>query len=373
MKIVIAPDSFKGSLSAFEVAHAIAQKANEYFPQSTVLEIPVADGGEGTLDVLISGRNLNICEIEITGPDLRKQKSIYAYDDKTAYIEMARLSGITMMDTLNPMTASSRGLGEAICDALDKDFKNFYIAIGGSATNDGGMGMMTALGVRFIDEYGHELLGNGENLAKIKSIDISGLHPMIFESAFNIICDVKNPLLGCNGATFVFGSQKGADENELKILESGMQNYVSVLKRTVQKDMEAMPGSGAAGGVGYALMTFLSAKFNPGIDTILNIIDFDNVVKDADLVITGEGNMDFQSVFGKAAVGVASHSKNAKCIALVGGLGEGYEDVYEHGIDAVYSVFHRAMSLSVAIENSHNMLNDAADRMMRIIKASMTL
>ncbi|MDD6309269.1 MAG: glycerate kinase [Clostridia bacterium] len=368
MKIVVAPDSFKGSLSAAEVAHSIAEKAKEHFPNAKVVSIPIADGGEGTLEALLSGKDFEKIECTVTGPDFRPSPSYYLRDGEAAYIEMALTSGLGMVQEPSARKTTSQGLGEAIAHALDAGAKMLYIAIGGSATNDGGIGMMRALGVRFLDENGEALCGIGDNLSKICAIDLSGMHPRIREIKCKIICDVKNPLVGKTGATMMYGAQKGASQEELIQLEAGMQNYAAVLEKTIPGTWSSAIGGGAAGGVGAALMAFLGGQFCSGIETVLDILDFNKTISDADLIITGEGKMDAQSAFGKAAVGVAARCGDKPCIALVGGIGEGFEAVYQAGIRAVYSVFHTAMPLTEAMKNAELMLKNAADRMFRLLK-----
>ncbi len=373
MKIVIAPDSFKGSLTAGEVASIVANAAKANFPDAEIIEAPVADGGEGTLDAIMQGLSLEEVSLSVTGPDFAPVRASYAKNGDTAYIEMARESGICLSKLHSARLTTSRGFGEAIAHALENGAKKLYLAIGGSATNDGGMGMLEALGVKFLDADGVQLAGKGENLAKIHAVDISGIMPSLKEAECNIICDVQNPLLGETGATRVYGPQKGATEAELDVLEKGMSNFADCAEKVLGKKCRQNAGAGAAGGVGFALIAFAGGRFCPGIDTVLDIIDFDGKVKNADLVITGEGKMDGQSAYGKAPVGVAMRAGGAPVIAMVGGIGEGFEAVYEKGITSVFSVFANAMPLSEAIENAVPMMQSAADRMFRTVKAGMKM
>ncbi len=373
MKIVIAPDSFKGSLEAREAAALIAEAARANFPTAEIIETPVADGGEGTLDAIMQGLELETVSLTVTGPDFTPCEAVYARKDDTAYIEMARTSGLCMSQLRTAKKTTSRGFGEAIAHALDHGAKTLYLAIGGSATNDGGMGMLQALGVQFLDEAGQIPEGKGENLEKIKKIDVSNLMPALQAADCYIICDVQNPLLGMAGATRVYGPQKGADEKDLDALEKGMENYAACAAEVLGKRFDTCSGAGAAGGVGFALLAFAGGKFCPGIETVLDIIGFDEKVKNADLVITGEGKMDGQSAYGKAPVGVAARCGGIPVIAMVGGIGEGFEAVYEKGITSVFSVFDSAMPLSQAIENAVPMMCRAADRMFRTVKAGMQI
>ncbi len=373
MKIVIAPDSFKGSLTAGEVAALAAQAARSNFPDAEIIEAPVADGGEGTLEAIMQGLSLEAVSLSVTGPDFEACPSMYAKQGDTAYIEMAKTSGITMSKRHSARCATSRGFGEAIRHALENGAKTLYLAIGGSATNDGGTGMLEALGVRFLDADGAVLAGMGENLGKICSIDTSGLMPALKDANCFIICDVQNPLLGETGATRVYGRQKGATDTDLDFLEEGMKNYAGCAEKVLGEQFSTKAGAGAAGGVGFALLAFAGGKFCPGIDTVLDIIGFDEIVKNADLVITGEGKMDGQSAYGKAPVGVAARCGGAPVIAMVGGIGDGFEAVYEKGISSVFSVFANAMPLSEAIEKAEPMMRQAADRMFRVVKAGMQI
>jgi len=373
MKFVIAPDSFKGSLSAGEAASLIAQAARANFPDAEIIEAPVADGGEGTLEAIIKGLSLETVSLAVTGPDFTPVDAVYAKKGDTAYIEMAKTSGITLSLLHSARKTTSRGFGEAIAHALRGGAKTLYLAIGGSATNDGGTGMLEALGVRFQNENGEVLSGTGENLVKIRTIDISGLMPELVEANCNIICDVQNPLLGERGATRVYGRQKGATDEDLEYLEKGMENYATCVEETLGKRYDTFSGAGAAGGVGFALLAFAGGKFCPGIETVLDSIGFDEKVKGADLVIVGEGKMDGQSAFGKAPVRVAKRCAGVPVVALVGGIGAGFEAVYEKGITSVFSVFANAMPLSEAMENAAPMMLSAADRMFRTIRAGMQI
>ncbi len=373
MKIVIAPDSFKGSLTAGDVASIVAGAARKHFPSAEIIEVPVADGGEGTLDAIMQGISLSEVSLSVTDPDFNLCETSYGKSGETAYIEMAKTSGLCMTKIHSARKTTSRGFGEAIAHALKNGAKTLYLAIGGSATNDGGMGMLEALGVQFFDEKGQKLPGKGESLGKIHTISAEGILEEIKDAKVYIICDVENPLLGEHGATRVYGRQKGASEADLDFLEKGMENYAARVEEVLGARFDHLPGAGAAGGVGAALLAFLGAKFCPGIETVLDIIGFDEKVKNADLIITGEGKMDRQSAFGKAPVGVAARCHGKPVIAMVGGIGEGFEAVYEKGITSVFSVFTNAMPLSEAIEKAVPMMESAADRMFRIVKAGIQI
>lgn len=373
MKIIIAPDSFKGSLSSQEAASLIAKAAINNFPEAEVIEIPIADGGEGTLDAIESSLPLQKVLISVKGPDYDEISASYAKCMNTAYIEMARESGIMLSKKHAAGLTSSEGFGEAIAHAVSNGARKLYLAIGGSATNDGGMGMLRALGVRFLDDTGSELLGVGENLAKVRKIDLSDIMPSLSNVEMHIICDVQNPLLGPNGATMTYGAQKGATEEELISLEKGMENYADCAETLLGKSFRNAKGAGAAGGVGFALLAFFNAKFCPGIETVLDIVGFDEKVRNADLVITGEGKMDGQSAYGKAPVGVARRSGGAPVIAMVGAIEKGFEAVYEKGITSVFSVYSAPMTLSDALQNAGPIMESSADRMFKTIKVGMQM
>ncbi|MGN0292538.1 MAG: glycerate kinase, partial [Lachnospiraceae bacterium] len=278
-------------------------------------------------------------------------------------------------DKRNPMKTTSIGTGELIRDALDKGYREISIAIGGSATNDGGMGAMTALGVRFLDKEGNELAGAGEDLIRVASIDVSRIHPAVAETSFTVMCDVNNPLTGEHGAAYTFGMQKGADEEKLRALEAGMKNYASVIREQLGVDVDAIPGSGAAGGLGAALKVFLHADMKSGIETVLDLIDFNSHLEGTDLVITGEGRMDWQSAFGKVpgGIGLRCKARNIPVIAIVGGMGNGAQNLYEYGICSIIPTVNGPMPLEEALERAEELYADAADRMFRMLKTVMQI
>lgn len=378
MKILFASDSFKGSLTSFEIADLLKKAVSEVFPDAETLSLGVGDGGEGTVDVLVKALDGEIRNCVVYGPLGDKVCSEYALlKGGKAVIEMAKASGLTLIQDKkrDALKTSSYGTGMLIRDALDFGIRDITVAIGGSATNDGGMGAMQALGVKFFDDCGNELEGRGENLEKVKHIDISNIYPCVSEAKFSVICDVTNPLLGNEGATYVFGPQKGADEEALKKLERGMINYASVCKKCIGVDYAQYAGAGAAGGLGFALVAFLGAKLLRGIDAVLNILDFDEKLKGVDLVITGEGRMDSQSVSGKVVSGVAKRCRKYKVpvVAVVGGLEDGYESIYECGIDGVVTTIRGVTDLKNAMSKAKELYFDAAIRLLRMIRCGMNI
>ncbi len=303
MKIVIAPDSFKESLSSLEVACAIESGFKEVYPNALFKKVPIADGGEGTVEALVMATNGHINKTTVIGPLGHKVESFYGVcgDKETAIIEMAASSGLDLVATKdrNPLIATSFGTGELILKALDEGYRKFIIGIGGSATNDAGAGMLQALGVKLLDKNGKEIAYGGENLLKLEKIDISCLDSRILDCDIEVACDVTNPLTGPLGASAIFGPQKGATPQMVKTLDKCLVHFASLVKQELGKDIENQAGAGAAGGLGASLLGFLNAKLILGVEIVIKHTNFRDLVKDADLVITGEGRIDGQSIFGK--------------------------------------------------------------------------
>lgn len=378
MKILFAPDSFKGTMSSIKVIELLKDVASKHFTPFETVDVPIADGGEGTVDSLKIATGGEYRQKVVSGPLGQPVKALYGIiNGDTAVIEMAQASGITLIkdEERNPLLTTTYGTGELIKEALDLGIRKFIVGIGGSATNDGGIGAAQALGVGFLDDSGKEVGFGGQQLSKIRKILVDKIDPRIKESSFTVICDVSNPLTGESGATAVYGPQKGATKEMLEILENGMKNYASVIKDTIGQDIDKMPGAGAAGGLGAALMAFFGARLRPGIETILEIVNFDRLLEGVDLVITGEGRIDGQSVYGKVPVGVASHcrKKGIKVVAIVGSMGQKAENTYEFGIDSIMTAINKDMELSEALSRSEELLKDAADRMFRMIKVGMSI
>lgn len=379
MKIVLAPDSFKGSFSSLEVIEHLEEVARRHFSPLEVVKVPIADGGEGTVDALVTAAKGEYRTVEVMGPlpEMRVKAKYGIIHGKTAVIEMAQASGLPLIPTgkRDPLNATTYGTGELIRKALDEGIRDFIIGIGGSATNDGGIGAAQALGVKFLDRFGKEVGLGGKQLQHIEKIILDNIDPRIKESTITVICDVSNPLTGPHGATAVYGPQKGVTEETFNILESGMKNYERLIKETTGMDMSKVPGSGAAGGLGAALVAFFGAVLKPGIDAILDYVRFEELIEGADLVITGEGRIDGQSLYGKVPVGIARRckSKGVKVIAIVGGMGPGAQKVYDCGIASIMPIVNAPISLDEAIARSQELLKDAADRMFRFIKLGMEL
>ncbi|MDQ0299978.1 glycerate kinase [Salibacterium salarium] len=359
MKLVIAPDSFKESMTAMQAAKSIEQGFRQvYNDQLTSELIPMADGGEGTTRSMVDALDGTLHEEVVTGPNGSRVKAVYAVlgDKKTAVIEMAEASGLALVpkEERNPLFATTFGTGELIKAALDKGVKKIILGIGGSATNDGGAGMFQALGGELLDELGEELPVGGASLARLNAVDCSNLDQRLSRTDIITACDVNNPLTGENGASVIYGPQKGADDKMVKQLDDALYQYAEVIWDQLRIDVNNLPGAGAAGGLGAGLKAFLDAELEPGIDIVLKETGFHERAQAADLVITGEGKIDKQTVFGKTPVGVAKavpNKDNTSVIALCGQLGDGYEAVFSHGITAAFSIMPGPASVETAMEN----------------------
>lgn len=378
MKIVAAIDSFKGSMTSLEVSEAFEKGVKKVYKDAEFLKIPLADGGEGTVEALISNLNGKMINIRVKDPLMREIDSFYGIsgDGKTAIIEMAAASGLPLLspDERNPLKATTFGTGELIKDALEKGCREFIIGIGGSATNDAGTGMLSALGYVFLDENGNELVPNGENLAKIRSFRDDKVIKEVSKAKFLIACDVDNPFYGPNGAACVYGKQKGATKEIIKILDNGMKNFSDVIKEIIETDISNISGSGAAGGLGGAFMAFFNAELKPGIDIITEKIELENKINGSDYVITGEGRIDFQSAMGKTPSGVAKLAKKhgIPVIAIGGSVDDEIGNIYDCGITAAFSIMDSPMTLLEAMDtsNAKRLVEKTAEQIFRLIKQS---
>lgn len=356
MKVVIAIDSLKGSLSSMEAGTAIKDGILAAKLDAEVIVKPLADGGEGTTDALIEGMNGERIDLTVTGPMHTPVDAYYGYlkDTNTAVMEMASAAGITLVpdSEKNPLLATSYGVGEMINDAIQRGCRNFIIGIGGSVTNDGGIGMLKALGVRFLDENGEDAGEGGQALAKVARIDVSGMNPLLKECHIQIACDVNNPLCGENGSTYVYGPQKGVTEDMKKTLDEAMAHFARVTSETLENDYMNTPGAGAAGGLGYAFLAYTGAALTPGIELILDAVGLEEELSGADVVVTGEGRLDFQTAMGKAPVGVARLAKkyNAKVIAFAGSVTKEATACNKEGIDAFFPILRSVCTLAEAMD-----------------------
>lgn len=376
MNIVIAIDSFKGSCLSIDAALSIKKGIEKVIPNANIYTFPVADGGEGTVDAILSATTGKKVFCNVKNPIGKNIVAEFAVlENGTAVIEMAAASGLTLVSEAdrNPLYTTTYGMGQLIAKALSLGCKKMILGIGGSATNDGGIGLATALGVKFRDSYGNQVGVGGQDLERIVDIDISDINPLVKESQILIASDVSNPLCGKNGAACVFAGQKGANDNEIARLDNGLCHYAKIIHNKFGLDYSNYPGAGAAGGVSVPLIAFCGAKISSGIELILDAINIENKLKSADLVITGEGMLDSQSIYGKAPVGVSMRAKkyNKPVIALVGSIGSDYEKVYDFGIDAVLNIQNAPMELQQSMVETKNLLEDCAQRVMRLYLISL--
>lgn len=372
MKIVIAPDSFKESMTALEAAKSIEKGMKAVFPDAEYQLLPMADGGEGTVQSLVDATGGTIRERSVTGPLGETVQAFFGIlgNGKTAVIEMAAASGLHLVEPAkrNPLLTTSRGTGELIRAALDEGVSHIIVGIGGSATNDGGVGMMQALGGKFLDEKGEEIGPGGGALSAIKSIDLSLLDSRLDSVKLEVACDVTNPLTGPTGASAIFGPQKGATPEVVRTLDGNLAHLASI---TIGgSEVASIAGTGAAGGLGFALLAFLKAELNRGIDIVLKAVNFSEKVKDASLVITGEGRIDGQTIYGKTPIGVAKSAKvyGIPVIGIAGSLTEDSTVVYEHGIDALFSIVPGIIELNEAFSQAPRLLERASRNMASVLK-----
>lgn len=358
MKIIIAPDSFKESLTAMQVAEAIEQGFSEIFPQAEYIKLPMADGGEGTVESMVAATSGELVNVEVTGPLGAPVKAFYGWmgDGETAVIEMAAASGLHLVapEQRNPLITTSYGTGELILAALNHGARKIILGIGGSATNDGGAGMMQALGVQLRDQQGKALTVGGAALAQLVDIDLSQLDDRLAQTDILVACDVDNPLCGAKGASAVFGPQKGATPERVQQLDAALQHYGEKIEQVTGKSVINVAGAGAAGGMGAALFGLLNARLQPGIEIVTEALKLAATVQNADLVITGEGRIDSQTIYGKTPVGVARVAKrfDIPVIAIAGSMAPDYEVVHQHGLDAVFSVLNHIQTLPEALEEA---------------------
>ena len=374
MRVVIAPDSFKGSLSAWEVAQAVERGVKRAVPNCETVLVPLSDGGEGLVEALVEATEGTYHELQVKGP---LGEPVWAKlgvlgDGETAVIEMAQASGLTLIpeEKRNPLLTTTYGTGELIRLALDLGCINLIIGLGGSATNDGGAGMAQALGVQLLDDVGEEVGLGGAELARLASIDISGLDSRISEVKIQVACDVTNPLTGPQGASAVYGPQKGATPEMVEQLDKALANYAEVIRKDLGIDVEHVPGAGAAGGLGAGLLAFLKGELVSGIELVLNTVNFRAEADTADLVFTGEGKFDAQSAYGKVPIGVAraSKPKGVPVVVLAGSVALDIEAVHDEGITACFAIANGPMTLAESMEQTAELLEFQAEQVMRLWK-----
>ena len=379
MKILVAPQEFKGSISALSASEAAKNGILRVFPEAEVVLCPVADGGDGTLETLVevSGGEVRTCSVQNPiGETIQAQWGAMG-DGVTAVIEMARTSGLALLslDERDPLNASTYGLGQAISEALDEGFRKFIVGIGGSATNDAGAGMAQALGANLLDDRGNTISFGGAALISLQTVDISNMDSRIKDSKFLVACDVSNPLTGEEGASAVYGPQKGATPEMVKSLDTALSNFATVVKKDLKKDVSEMSGAGAAGGLGAGMMAFMGAELKAGVDIVLDTVNLRDKLSSVDLVITGEGGMDFQTIYNKAPIGVAriASEHNIPTIAIAGLLGSNFKIVHEHGIRAATSIVNGPITLEEASDRAFELISDSVEESLRFISVGMDL
>ena len=376
MKIVIAIDSFKGSMSSMEAGMAARDGILRAIPDAKVVVKPLADGGEGTTDALIEGLSGEGIKISVKGPYGEYVDAHYGLirETGTAVMEMAEASGITLSERRDPMSATTYGVGEMIKDALDRGCRDFIIGIGGSATNDGGIGMLEALGARFMDADGNDCGEGGAALSRISDMDLTGMDQRLRDCRIRVACDVDNPLCGENGATYIYGPQKGVTDDIKQELDDAMARFADVSAEKLGRDMRDRSGAGAAGGLGYALLMYLDAELIPGIELIMEAVGLEKELMDADIAITGEGRLDYQTAMGKAPVGVAKLAKKHGLITLAfaGSVTPEAGKCNEEGIDAFFPIVRGVSTLQEAMDNKTAKANmtAAAEQAFRLIRAA---
>ncbi|AFM01070.1 MULTISPECIES: glycerate kinase [Desulfitobacterium] len=373
MHVLIAVDSFKGSLSSQKAGEAITLGIQRVFPEATTEIISMADGGEGTVEAIVHAGKGELLRTRVTSPLGEEAEAIMGrLPDGTIVLEMASASGLPMVppDKRNPLVTTTRGTGDLIRAALDLKPREILIGIGGSATNDGGAGMAQALGARLLDREGQELSPGGGFLDQLDKIDISDLDPRLKETKITVMCDVDNPLCGPRGASVVYGPQKGATPDKVEILDRNLAHFARKIQEDLGLDLKDVPGAGAAGGLGMGLLAFTGAQLKTGVEAVLDTVNFDNKLQKADIVITGEGRIDGQSIYGKVPMGVAKRAINCgkPTLAIVGSIGAGSEALYEHGITSIITIVNGPMTLEESMERAFDLTVDAAERGFRILK-----
>lgn len=372
-KYVVAPDSFKESMTAKEVCNAMEKGIKEADSAAEVIKVPMADGGEGTVDSLVDATHGQRVIVEVTGPLGNKISAYYGIlgDGTTAVIEMAKASGLEIVEKKkrNPMITTTFGTGELIRDALDHNVKEIIIGLGGSSTNDGGSGMAQALGAKLLDQNNHQIPFGGGNLDKLDKIDISNLDSRLQDVKIILASDVTNPLIGKEGASRVFGPQKGATPEMVEKLENNLQHYAKIVKRDLNKDVASVSGAGAAGGLGAGLMAFTTCEMRRGVDLAIEVTKLEEKIRDADYVFTGEGGTDFQTKFGKTPYGVAKLGKkyHKPVISLAGYLGEGIDSLYSEGFTAIFGIIPGACDLSTALKNGPSNVARTTENIVRLL------
>lgn len=373
-RVICIPDSFKGTLTSSQIIQVTQTIFDKHNPDIEVIGIEVADGGEGTVDAFLSISGGQKITCQVCGPHFEKMESFYGIlPNQIAVIEMAACAGLPLVkDHPNPLITTTYGVGELMISAYNQGCRNMIIGLGGSSTNDGGCGAAVALGVKFYDETNQEFIPTGGTLRNIRMIDISNIHPLIRESNIITMCDIDNPMFGESGAAYVFGPQKGADHEMVKELDQGLRNLSERIKIDLDKNVSNIPGAGAAGGMGGGMVAFFNSTLQSGIETILDIAKFDELIQGCDLIITGEGRIDSQTLRGKVPVGVSRRAKklNIPVLCVVGSIGEEIDEVYNHGITSIISINNQPVDFSISKLKSLENLSTTMDNLVRLLNIS---
>lgn len=372
-KIVLIPDSFKGTLSSKQICEIVSAEITQQFPNCEIVSIPVADGGEGSVDCFLSALDGEKITAMVSGPHLEKMESYFGYlpESSTAVIEMASCAGLPLVENQkDPLGTTTYGVGELLLEAASHGVTKIILGLGGSCTTDGGCGAAAACGIKFYDEAGNSFIPTGETLSQIEHIDTSSLDPAIKTVDIVAMCDIENPMYGPEGAAYIFAPQKGATENEVKLLDEGLIHLANVIKQDLRADVATIPGAGAAGAMGAEMVAFFGAQLQMGIETVLDTVHFSEIIKDADLVITGEGKLDSQSLRGKVVIGVAKRAQDAgiPVISLVGGVESDISDAYKKGVTAIFPINRLPEDFSISKEKSAENLAATAQDVLRLVK-----
>ncbi|HPV85331.1 MAG TPA: glycerate kinase [Sedimentibacter sp.] len=371
-KAVLIPDSFKGTLSSIEICTIISDKIYKHFPHCHVVSIPVADGGEGSVDCFLSALGGEKIVETVSSPYFEDMESFYGLIDDTAVIEMAACAGLPLVeDRKNPSLTTTYGVGQLIMSAAKKGCKKIIVGLGGSSTNDGGCGAAAAVGVKFYDKKGNEFIPIGKTLIDIDRIDLSHKAKELDNIEIITMCDIDNPMYGTTGAAYIFGPQKGADEKMILELDKGLKNLCDVIERETGKDLKDVPGSGAAGAMGAGMIAFFNSVLQMGIETVLDTVKFDEIIEDADMIFTGEGRVDTQSLRGKVVIGVGKRAKNKNIpvTVIAGGAANNIDDAYDMGVTSIFTINRLPEDFEISRHKSKENLEATIDNILRLIKS----
>ncbi|HCS35915.1 MAG TPA: glycerate kinase [Sphaerochaeta sp.] len=371
-KFILIPDSFKGTMSSTEVCSIMETAILVHYPSAQVVSLPVADGGEGSVDSFLTAMGGEKVTVEVTGPYFDRMEGFYGIvDNDTAIIEMAACAGLPLVgDDKRPDQTTTYGVGELMLHAAQRGCKRIVVGLGGSSTNDGGTGAAAAAGVRFLDAQGNTFVPTGGTLSNIASIDMKGRNPLLDGIDIVTMCDIDNPLYGEHGAAYVFGPQKGADEDMVRFLDSQLRSLGSAISRDLSKEVSQLPGAGAAGGMGAGMVAFFDAKLEMGIEVVLDTVGFDKMLEGTDMVFSGEGKIDFQSLRGKVVIGIARRTKrhNVPLVAVVGDIGDSIDAAYDEGVSAIFSINRIARDFKHVKERAPQDMALTMDNLMRFVK-----